>query len=312
MGDRACRRVGPLSLAVTAGVSVVFGLRSSPVIFSVIEPAYSRVLSWHRPVQPLSARPAPFFGKVQLGASITRRTSSREGVHTLTEARTRGRDVRAPSGIRAGCCWASVSSAWRGHLARPSDAAHAAAQDWSPFVLVTGLLLIGVVANDDGAFAAAGRWFDAVLHAPGHAVPRGHDRRRRGHGHPQSRHRGCIPHARARLLGPVSGCGVRLPALWVCAPGQCGLPLPPRLQLDQPARARRPSHDRRCLRFDDVGAGTGGGRRHGFGRRRLRTAIPLRCRRPPPLQPGRPGERRVRALGPLAAAARRGRHPRAP
>jgi arsenical pump membrane protein len=45
-------------------------------------------------------------------------------------------------------------------LARPTDAAHAAAQDWSPFVLVTGLLLIGVVANDDGAFAAAGRWLD--------------------------------------------------------------------------------------------------------------------------------------------------------
>src|SRR6202011_3619049 len=31
----------------------------------------------------------------------------------------------------------------------------AAAHTWSPFVLVTGLLLIGVVANEDGVFAAA-------------------------------------------------------------------------------------------------------------------------------------------------------------
>jgi arsenical pump membrane protein len=40
--------------------------------------------------------------------------------------------------------------------ARPSDAGAAAAQDWSPFVLVAGLLLIGLVADDDGLFAAAG------------------------------------------------------------------------------------------------------------------------------------------------------------
>ena len=39
---------------------------------------------------------------------------------------------------------------------RPSDAAAAAGQDWSPFVLVAGLLLIGLVADDDGLFAAAG------------------------------------------------------------------------------------------------------------------------------------------------------------
>jgi arsenical pump membrane protein len=40
--------------------------------------------------------------------------------------------------------------------ASPADAASAASQDWSPFVLVTRLLLIGLVANDDGLFAAAG------------------------------------------------------------------------------------------------------------------------------------------------------------
>jgi arsenical pump membrane protein len=40
--------------------------------------------------------------------------------------------------------------------ANASDARLAADQDWSPFVLVTGLLLIGMVANGDGLFAAAG------------------------------------------------------------------------------------------------------------------------------------------------------------
>jgi arsenical pump membrane protein len=39
---------------------------------------------------------------------------------------------------------------------RPAAARSAAAQDWPPFVLVAGLLLIGLVADDDGLFAAAG------------------------------------------------------------------------------------------------------------------------------------------------------------
>jgi arsenical pump membrane protein len=39
---------------------------------------------------------------------------------------------------------------------RPADAGPAAAQDWPPFVLVAGLLLIGLVADDDGLFAYAG------------------------------------------------------------------------------------------------------------------------------------------------------------
>jgi arsenical pump membrane protein len=38
----------------------------------------------------------------------------------------------------------------------PSDTGAAASQDWPPFVLVTGLLLIGLVADHDGLFAAAG------------------------------------------------------------------------------------------------------------------------------------------------------------
>ena len=38
----------------------------------------------------------------------------------------------------------------------PADARAAAAQDWPPFVLVTGLLLVGLVAEQDGLFAAGG------------------------------------------------------------------------------------------------------------------------------------------------------------
>jgi arsenical pump membrane protein len=41
-------------------------------------------------------------------------------------------------------------------VARPSAAAGAARQNWPPFVLVTGLLLIGLVAADDGLFESAG------------------------------------------------------------------------------------------------------------------------------------------------------------
>ncbi len=39
---------------------------------------------------------------------------------------------------------------------RPTEARAAASQVWSPFVLVAGLLLIGLVAHGDGLFAAAG------------------------------------------------------------------------------------------------------------------------------------------------------------
>ncbi len=41
-------------------------------------------------------------------------------------------------------------------FANSSDARAAALQDWSPFVLGTGLLLVGLVADDDGLFEAAG------------------------------------------------------------------------------------------------------------------------------------------------------------
>ena len=41
-------------------------------------------------------------------------------------------------------------------LLAPHDARGAAAQDWPPFVLVAGLLLVGLVADGDGLFAAGG------------------------------------------------------------------------------------------------------------------------------------------------------------
>lgn len=39
----------------------------------------------------------------------------------------------------------------------PSDARAAAGQDWPPFVLVSGLLLVGLVSEEDGLFQAAGQ-----------------------------------------------------------------------------------------------------------------------------------------------------------
>lgn len=47
-------------------------------------------------------------------------------------------------------------------LLDPHDVAGAATQDWPPFVLVTGLLALGLVARDDGLFHAAGARMAAV------------------------------------------------------------------------------------------------------------------------------------------------------
>ena len=41
-------------------------------------------------------------------------------------------------------------------LLSPVEAREAAAQDWPPFVLVSGLLLVGLVADEDGLFSSAG------------------------------------------------------------------------------------------------------------------------------------------------------------
>ena len=80
----------------------------------------------------------------------------------MTDTRT-PIDIGAPSGRppspqilgRLLCCL-GVAAALAATAVRPADARLAAAQDWSPFVLVAGLLLIGLVADDDGLFAAAG------------------------------------------------------------------------------------------------------------------------------------------------------------
>jgi arsenical pump membrane protein len=50
-----------------------------------------------------------------------------------------------------GCVAALVALLWN-----PHHAADAAAQDWPPFVLVAGLLLVGLVAHEDGLFDWAG------------------------------------------------------------------------------------------------------------------------------------------------------------
>jgi arsenical pump membrane protein len=50
-----------------------------------------------------------------------------------------------------GCIAALAAALWS-----PNHAASAAAQDWPPFVLVAGLLLVGLVAHEDGLFDWAG------------------------------------------------------------------------------------------------------------------------------------------------------------
>jgi arsenical pump membrane protein len=51
----------------------------------------------------------------------------------------------------AGCVGALAAA-----LLAPAHAREAATQDWPPFVLVTGLLLVGLVADEDRLFSAAG------------------------------------------------------------------------------------------------------------------------------------------------------------
>ena len=60
---------------------------------------------------------------------------------------------------------AGIAAAGAALAVRPEAARGAAAQDWSPFVLIAGLLLIGMVADDDGLFAAAGH--QLARRAPG-------------------------------------------------------------------------------------------------------------------------------------------------
>ena len=61
-----------------------------------------------------------------------------------------------PTTAAVALCVLGAASVVGALVVNAPDAKAAAAQDWSPFVLVTGLLLIGLLADDDGLFAWAG------------------------------------------------------------------------------------------------------------------------------------------------------------
>ena len=85
------------------------------------------------------------------GEHGTRRAA---GPRSPARRRARGPDPLARVGplvLAAGLGALVVAVAWD-----PTAAGHAAAQVWTPFVLVTGLLLLGLVARGDGLFDAAG------------------------------------------------------------------------------------------------------------------------------------------------------------
>jgi arsenical pump membrane protein len=64
--------------------------------------------------------------------------------------------ARTRPGAGAWVALAGVAAGVVAALARPHDARAALDQDWSPFVLVSGLLLVGLVADVDGLFARLG------------------------------------------------------------------------------------------------------------------------------------------------------------
>lgn len=63
---------------------------------------------------------------------------------------------RLPDRLTWGLAALGVTGLAAATIATPARAGSAASQDWPPFVLVAGLLLIGLVADDDGLFAALG------------------------------------------------------------------------------------------------------------------------------------------------------------
>jgi CBS domain-containing protein len=149
------------------------------------------------------------------------------------------RKERADPGVRWAWFLAALGTvgALAALLADPHPARSAAAQTWTPFVLVSGLLLIGMVAEGDGLFRAAGSQLA---------------RSARG---------GVSVFAGATLLVVVvtatlnldtsvvfltpvliaaarqRGSGERPSPLRVAPPGQCQFAVSPRIQLDQFDRA---------------------------------------------------------------------------
>jgi arsenical pump membrane protein len=90
-----------------------------------------------------------------------------------TQAATAREDATsdcAPSSVPGRFGWSvagvGLVAAGAGAALDPSAAGHAAAQVWSPFVLVAGLLLVGMVAAQDGVFAAAGARLDSLAPSP--------------------------------------------------------------------------------------------------------------------------------------------------
>lgn len=80
----------------------------------------------------------------------------------VTKSRDESQSLAATwlRGLRARLTWLFASAGVVALIVvttlRHHEAAAATSQSWPPFVLVSGLLLIGLVADDDGLFAAAG------------------------------------------------------------------------------------------------------------------------------------------------------------
>ena len=75
---------------------------------------------------------------------------------SVTGDRRIGRNVTGSGALKWWFAGLGIAGLLTAVVTSPSNARSAAGQVWSPFVLVTGLLLIGLVADDDGLFAAAG------------------------------------------------------------------------------------------------------------------------------------------------------------
>ncbi len=80
-------------------------------------------------------------------------TAAPTPVDKAREGRRRARSAPSPGWVLAAVGGAAALVAAATH---PLDARLAASQDWPPFVLVAGLLLVGRLAEDDGLFSAAG------------------------------------------------------------------------------------------------------------------------------------------------------------
>jgi arsenical pump membrane protein len=88
----------------------------------------------------------------------------------LAELDVSGAHVRARNWLGQHLGWllalTGIVAATAAATLAPSHADSAASQVWAPFVLVGGLLLIGLVADEDGLFLAAGQWLARLTQDP--------------------------------------------------------------------------------------------------------------------------------------------------